>query len=454
MTWTWKWKTDCHAAAPHAFSRFTPSAPSRSRARSASRWAATAVAATSSRRRVVQVDAVRARDHERVAARRRVDVHERDGALVLVDDLCGKLAGEDPAEQAGGIGIGHGAKPRLRPMASDSALRDLSREAIDHLASFDRPSASDGERRAAEWIADRLRAEGARDARVEEERAHGTYWWPLGLLALGGGLASLSRRRWVRLLGGGVAAAGIADDVSGGRLWFRRAALPQHPTWNVVAEAGDPDAERTVVVVAHHDAAHWSLLFAPHVPAVLRAALPGHARAVGHDPAGDVPRGRRAAARGAERSAGLAPAASPGRAARRSGRRRRWSRSARARPFRAPTTTSAASRRSSGLARTAARAARRGHPRPARLHRLGGVVHGGHAGVRARGTSPRCPVDRTHVICVDTVGSPDAHAARGRGHARHARLPARTSRTSCPRRPPTRASSSCAGCASATPPTA
>ncbi|HMS61645.1 MAG TPA: M28 family peptidase [Solirubrobacteraceae bacterium] len=160
-------------------------------------------------------------------------------------------------------------------MSSDADLHGLSRETVDHLASFDRPSASDGERRAAEWIAGRLRAEGARNVRVEEERAHGTYWWPLGLLALTGGLASFSGRRWVRLAAGAVAAAGIADDVSGGRLWFRRTVLPRHPTWNVVAEAGDPDAGRTVVVVAHHDAAHWSLLFAPHVPEFFARHFPG-----------------------------------------------------------------------------------------------------------------------------------------------------------------------------------
>jgi hypothetical protein len=110
--------------------------------------------------------------------------------------------------------------------------------------------------------------------RIEQERAHGTYWWPLGLLSLGGGVAALSRRRSVRLLGGVACAAGIADDVSGGSLWFRRAALPHRPTWNVVAEAGDADAERTVVVVAHHDAAHWSLLFAPHLPAFAGRRFP------------------------------------------------------------------------------------------------------------------------------------------------------------------------------------
>ena len=149
--------------------------------------------------------------------------------------------------------------------AERGELDQIAREAIGHLASFDRPSASDGERRAADWIAARLRAEGA-PARVEEERAHGTYWWPLGLATAAAALAPLTRSRPLQALIGTFSAAAIADDVSGGRLWFRRAALPQRPTFNVVAQAGDEDAERTVVFVAHHDAAHWSLLFAPQIP--------------------------------------------------------------------------------------------------------------------------------------------------------------------------------------------
>ena len=39
-------------------------------------------------------------DHQRVAAGPRVDVHERDRVLVLVDDLRGKLARDDLAEDA------------------------------------------------------------------------------------------------------------------------------------------------------------------------------------------------------------------------------------------------------------------------------------------------------------------------------------------------------------------
>ncbi|MBA3329011.1 MAG: M28 family peptidase [Solirubrobacterales bacterium] len=154
-------------------------------------------------------------------------------------------------------------------VASRSASTDPAglQDAVHHLASIHRPSASAGEREAAEWIAERLRALGA-DARIEEERAHGGYWWPLGLLAGAGAIAGVLARRgglW-RVPGGllaGVAAHGIADDVGGGRLWFRRRFLPHRPTYNVVAEAGDRDATRTVVLVGHHDAAHTSLLFDP-----------------------------------------------------------------------------------------------------------------------------------------------------------------------------------------------
>jgi hypothetical protein len=140
------------------------------------------------------------------------------------------------------------------------------RRAIRELAAFERPSASDGERRAAEWIAARLRELGC-DASVERERAHGGYWWPIGLanlLAVGGGL--LARRAGRRGLGTALAAtasAALWDDLGHGSRWFRRALLPHRDTWNVVAEIGDRGAERTVVVVAHHDAAHSGLVFHP-----------------------------------------------------------------------------------------------------------------------------------------------------------------------------------------------
>jgi hypothetical protein len=160
------------------------------------------------------------------------------------------------------------------------------RKLIHELAAFDRPSASDGERKAAELIAERLRALGCR-VTIEEERAHGGYWWPVGLVnaaTAGAGLLARGRgNRGVRAAAAalaGIGAAALWDDLGHGRRWFRRALLPHRSTWNVVAEIGDPDAERTVVLIAHHDAAHSGLIFHPALPRIpLKLAPRWHAKA-------------------------------------------------------------------------------------------------------------------------------------------------------------------------------
>jgi hypothetical protein len=158
-------------------------------------------------------------------------------------------------------------------------MRPLIERVVRELASYERPSASDGERRAAEWLGGELRAAGCREVRVEQEQAHGGYWWPLGLLNLAALAAATLGRRAAALVGG-LAAAAVYDDVSGGRLWFRRRALPHRPTYNVVAEAGDPHAERTVVFMAHHDAAHSGLVFHPALPRIAMERMPElHAKA-------------------------------------------------------------------------------------------------------------------------------------------------------------------------------
>ena len=154
----------------------------------------------------------------------------------------------------------------MRAASDDSAGW---RELIYELASFERPSASDGEKRAAELIAARLRELGC-EARVEQESAHGGYWWPIALansIAAAGGLLALRGRgrlaRAAGALAAGTSAAALWDDLGHGSRWFRRRTLPRRSTWNVVAEAGDRKAERTLVVVAHHDAAHSGLVFHP-----------------------------------------------------------------------------------------------------------------------------------------------------------------------------------------------
>jgi hypothetical protein len=143
------------------------------------------------------------------------------------------------------------------------------RERLEELEQIDRPSASEGERRAAEWLVGRYAELGA-EARIEAEPAHGTYWWPLGLGAALGALGAIAGLRGRRLLGavlGAIGAAGIADDFPPGQRRLRRV-LPRRTTHNVVCELGDPEAERTVVVISHHDSAHSGLVFHPQIPLI------------------------------------------------------------------------------------------------------------------------------------------------------------------------------------------
>ncbi len=147
--------------------------------------------------------------------------------------------------------------------------QDYLRTQLEQLEQIDRPSASEGERRAAEWLVARFAELGA-EARIEAEPAHGTYWWPLGLGAALGALSGILALRGRRLLGaliGAIGGAGIADDFPPGKRRLRRP-LPTRTAYNVVCELGPADAERTMVVVAHHDAAHAGLVFHPALPKI------------------------------------------------------------------------------------------------------------------------------------------------------------------------------------------
>ncbi len=144
------------------------------------------------------------------------------------------------------------------------------REKLEELERIERPSASEGERRAAEWLVGQFAELGASEARIEAEAAHGTYWWPLGvgaLLGVLGSIAGLRGRRVLGVLAGLAGALGIAGDFPPNRRPLRRL-LPRRTTHNVVCELGDPDAERTVVLVAHHDAAHSGLIYHPKIPLI------------------------------------------------------------------------------------------------------------------------------------------------------------------------------------------
>jgi len=144
------------------------------------------------------------------------------------------------------------------------------RSRLEELERIDRPSASPGELEAAEWIVERLGEIGV-EGRIETESAHGTYWWPIGIgtaAGLFGSIAALRGRRLGGILAGLFGAAAIATDFPPRSRPLRRL-LPKRETYNVVAELGDPEADQTVVLVAHHDSAHAGFIFHPGGPALL-----------------------------------------------------------------------------------------------------------------------------------------------------------------------------------------
>jgi hypothetical protein len=132
---------------------------------------------------------------------------------------------------------------------------------IEALAAIERGSASPGEQRSAEWVAGRLRQEGAVDVRIEPFGYQGTFAWAQGIHFAVGALAALGRRRLL-------AAATLASfelEYSGRMQWLRRL-LPRGTGYNVVGRLPALGAkQRTVVLVAHHDAARTGLMWDPRM---------------------------------------------------------------------------------------------------------------------------------------------------------------------------------------------
>jgi len=149
----------------------------------------------------------------------------------------------------------------VTPATEEATLREV----VEALAPLERRAGSPGERQAAEWLAERLQSV-VGNARVEEEQFLDGYAPLMTKLcaagAAAGAAALISRRaRLPAAAAGAAAAAAIADDISNGPRVARKATQQPKPTWNVVAEAGDLAAERTLVVLAHHDAAPTGKFF-------------------------------------------------------------------------------------------------------------------------------------------------------------------------------------------------
>jgi len=138
------------------------------------------------------------------------------------------------------------------------------RDVIEDLATLERGAGSPGEEVAAHRLRGRFESAGCTAVVDEEEYDDGYARLHAGLSALGAvaGLAAVSGRfRAFAALGGAAAAAAIADDCANWSRFARRAIGVRRKTWNVVAEAGDPAADRTIVLLAHHDAAPTGAVF-------------------------------------------------------------------------------------------------------------------------------------------------------------------------------------------------
>jgi hypothetical protein len=132
---------------------------------------------------------------------------------------------------------------------------------IAALAAIERGSATPGERDSAEWVAGRLREQGAVDVRLEPFRFQRTFAHAQAAHFAVGALAALGRRRLL-------AAAALASfelEYSGRLQWLRRF-LPAGEGVNVIGRLpAEGPVERTLVLVAHHDAAHTGLMWDPRL---------------------------------------------------------------------------------------------------------------------------------------------------------------------------------------------
>jgi acetylornithine deacetylase/succinyl-diaminopimelate desuccinylase-like protein len=141
---------------------------------------------------------------------------------------------------------------------------DTLREVIEELAELERGAGSPGEEVAAHRLRSRLEEAGCSATVDEEVFLDGYAAMHAALSAVGvvAGLAALrGRARALAALAGAGAAAAIADDCANWSRFFRRRFAARRKTWNVVAEAGDRTADRTIVVMAHHDAAPTGAVF-------------------------------------------------------------------------------------------------------------------------------------------------------------------------------------------------
>jgi hypothetical protein len=146
-----------------------------------------------------------------------------------------------------------------------SSLEGVLHEVVETLAALDRTPCSLGERQAAEWLAQRLRAVDGVQVALEDEPSWGTFpptATGLGLLGMLGAALVLRERRVSGALLAAATFAGIIDEAQNGPRILRRLVRRRRTTVNVIARAGEEQGQRgTLVVLAHHDAPQTGMVF-------------------------------------------------------------------------------------------------------------------------------------------------------------------------------------------------
>ena len=140
------------------------------------------------------------------------------------------------------------------------------REVVAALARLDRRTATPGERASAELVAHELRAAGARDVRLLPFRTQRTWAAANVAHAALGVVASRIPGPAGRVLALATAAS-LELDYSGRRQWLRRLIPAGEGTTVVGRIPAAGRARRTLVLVAHHDAAHTGLVWHPWLTA-------------------------------------------------------------------------------------------------------------------------------------------------------------------------------------------
>ena len=166
--------------------------------------------------------------------------------------------------------------------SADNPPEDMARDVMA-LVQVDRRTTRPGERRSAELLATRLTEAGAVGVAVTEFRAQSS-WVPTHLAHLIGAVAaSAASGVWARCASAAIALS-YELEVSGRNQWLRRV-LPAGRGASVSARVPAVGrAHRTLVLIAHHDAAHNGLVWHPKTVALNRfrsqrtgRAVPSHA---------------------------------------------------------------------------------------------------------------------------------------------------------------------------------